>query len=80
MLDKDRAYIQLECSVDLIVNYFVDKIDIFTNEDASYDIEELDWNNYVSLVSKETQMVIKIDLIFHRDAEEIMEFNYSIDE
>lgn len=80
MLDENRIFILLECSVDLEANYFVDKIDIYTNDDASYGIEELDWNDYVSLVSKEAQIDVKVDLIFQRDTEDITEVKYFIDE
>ena len=76
MLDDSKAYIQIEFLLRIQAEYFVDKADAFTNDDATYDIEDIDWNDYVAHVSKEANMRVNVDVIFDRESEKIEEFYF----
>lgn len=79
MIDDNRSYIQLECEVELSVNYFVDKWDLYSNDEPSYGVEDSDWNDHVALVSGQPELNIVIDIIFECNSGEVSEFNYHLE-
>lgn len=66
-LNSTEYLIDLTCNVEMTIDFFVDKGEYYTSDDTTYDIEDLDWNDYVIWASELVNPELSVSLILDGD-------------
>ncbi|OPC48972.1 PIN domain-containing protein [Elizabethkingia anophelis] len=66
-LNAHEYIIDLKCNVEMTIDFYVDKYDYYSEEYVSYDVEELDYNDYVIWASELINPELSISLILDTD-------------
>lgn len=62
-LNSIEYLIDLTCNAEMTIDFYVDKGDYYSSDDVTYDIEDLDWNDYVIWASELVNPKLSISLI-----------------
>ncbi|WP_165851847.1 PIN domain-containing protein [Chryseobacterium pennipullorum] len=62
-LNSTEYLIDLKCNVEMTIDFYVDKYEHYSNDEATYDVEDLDHNDYVIWASELINPELKISLI-----------------
>lgn len=62
-LNSTEYLIDLTCNAEMTIDFYVDKSDYYSSDDATYDVEDLDWNDYVIWASELVNPEVSISLV-----------------
>jgi predicted nucleic acid-binding protein len=64
-LNSTEYLIDLTCNAEMTIDFYVDKFDYYSNDEITYDVEDLDWNDYViwasELINPELSLSVILD-------------------
>lgn len=66
-LNSTEFLIDLTCNAEMTIDFYVDKSDYYLDDNITYDVEELDWNDYVIWASELVNPELSISLILDND-------------
>lgn len=66
-LNSTEYLIDLTCNAEMTIDFYVDKSDYYLNDDITYDVEDLDWNDYVIWASELVNPELSISLVIDKE-------------
>ncbi|HLO55646.1 MAG TPA: PIN domain-containing protein [Saprospiraceae bacterium] len=62
-MNASEYHLDLTCYAEMTIDFYVDKYDYYSNDEITFDVEDLDWNDYVIWASKLINPELKISII-----------------
>jgi predicted nucleic acid-binding protein len=62
-LNSTEYLIDLTCNAEMTIDFYMDKSDYYSSDDITYDVEDLDWNDYVIWASELVNPELLVSLV-----------------
>lgn len=66
-LNSTEYLIDLICNAEMTIDFYVDKSEYCSSDDVTYDVEDLDWNDYVIWASELVDPKLSISLVIDNE-------------